>query len=89
MAKEPLQLPHKLILDERKKLTLTGVTEVVSFDSAAVVVHTSLGTLEIQGSELKLKTLLPEGGQIQVEGEISVLEYAQVRSGGGWRRLFG
>lgn len=88
MAKEPLQLPHKLILDERKKLTLTGVTEVISFDSTAVTVHTSLGMLEIQGNDLKLKTLLPEGGQIQVEGEVSSVEYTQPRVG-GWHRLFG
>lgn len=88
MAKETPTLPHKLILDERHKLTVTGVTEVVSFDAGSVVAHTGAGTLVIQGQELKLKTLLPEGGQIQVEGEVSALEYEQPRLG-GWRRLLG
>ena len=41
---------HRLTLSDRKKLTLTGVTEVVSFDEDTVVLNTGLGTLVIQGS---------------------------------------
>ena len=40
---EERHLPHKLTLSERKSLTMTGVTEVVSFDETAVVLRTSLG----------------------------------------------
>ena len=47
--------PHKLTLNERKNLTMTGVTEVVSFEESAVVLKTSLGLLTVQGQELKLK----------------------------------
>lgn len=84
---EPTQLPHKLTLDQRNKLTMTGVTEVVSFDDTIVVLHTSLGTLEVQGQQLKLKTLLPEGGQVTVEGEIDVLSYEEPRQKRGfWGR---
>ncbi|MBR5529246.1 MAG: YabP/YqfC family sporulation protein, partial [Oscillospiraceae bacterium] len=36
MAETELQLPHKLTLNERKSLTMTGVTEVVSFDENTV-----------------------------------------------------
>ena len=43
MASQELQLPHKLTLQERSRLTVTGVTEVVSFDDTAVVLHTVLG----------------------------------------------
>ena len=38
-------MPHRLTLEERSKLTMTGVQEVVSFDDTAVVLHTALGTL--------------------------------------------
>lgn len=82
------QLPHTLTLAERRALTMTGVTEVVSFEENAVVLHTDLGTLIIQGKDLKLKTLSQEGGQIAVEGHISALNYEEPRLG-GWRRLFG
>ena len=42
---EQFAMPHKLVLNERKLLTVTGVTEVVSFDDATVIAHTELGTL--------------------------------------------
>ena len=67
---EELMLPHKLTLEGRSKLTMTGVTEVVSFDENAVFLHTTLGDLLVQGEELKLKTLSVEGGQVSVEGKI-------------------
>ena len=62
------QLPHELELKERRELTMTGVTEVVSFEEHAVVLRTALGTLIVQGRELQLKTLSLEGGQVAVEG---------------------
>lgn len=88
MAEE--QLPHKLTLDQRKKLTMCGVTEVVSFDEETVVLKTCLGTLVIQGQQLKLKALTPDGGQVAVEGHIGALNYEEPRSSSGWlSRLFG
>ena len=89
MAQEPLQLPHKLILNERKDLTMTGVTEVVSFDDTTVVLRTSLGTLVVQGKQLQLKNLSQEGVQVAVEGYIDALTYEETRQGGIMRRLFG
>ena len=83
-------LPHKLTLDERKSLTMTGVTEVVSFDDASVVLHTALGTLLVQGRELQLKQLALDGGSVAVEGHISALSYEEPRQSGGWlSRLLG
>ena len=88
MAEESL-LPHKLSLNERKNLTMTGATEVISFDENAVVLKTSLGTLTIHGRQLQLKNLSLEGGQVAVDGVISALIYEENRPSGGLRRLFG
>ena len=83
-------IPHCLTLRERRELTMTGVTEVVSFDDTAVVLQTSLGTLIVQGKELQLKTLSLEGGQVGVDGSVSALAYEEPRQAAGWkRRLFG
>ena len=83
-------MPHKLCLNERRQLTMTGVTEVVSFDDTTVVLQTSLGTLIVQGKELQLKTLSLEGGQVEVDGSVSALAYEEPRQAAGWkRRLFG
>lgn len=86
-----VQLPHKLTLNGRSSLAMTGVTEVVSFDDSAVILKTSLGTLVVQGRELQLKTLSVEGGQVAVEGNISALTYEEPRQQkGGWlNRLLG
>ena len=81
------QFPHKLTLQERKSLTMTGVAEVISFDESLVVLNTSLGVLTVQGQELKLKTLSLEGGQVAVDGSVSALIYEEPRQSGGWRRL--
>ena len=90
MGDERMQLPHKLTLNQRQQLSMTGVSEVVSFDDTAVVLQTNLGTLTIHGRDLQLKNLSLEGGQVAVDGTISALVYEEPRQGGGWmRRLFG
>lgn len=77
----PAQLsrpPGKLVLDARKKLTLTGATEVVRFDEDLVELNTDLGPLLIEGSGLKLKCLSLEDGTIVVEGDLLGLHYDNI-----------
>ena len=89
MADNQIQLPHKLTLNERSHLTMTGVTEVVTFDENAVILKTGLGTLVVQGRELQLKTLSPEGGQVVIAGKITSLVYEEPRPVGFFKGLFG
>lgn len=89
MVQEKPQLPHKLTLNQRKSLTMDGVTEVVSFDDTAVILRTALGVLSVHGQELQLKTLSVEGGQVAVEGTVSALVYEEPRQDGWLRRLLG
>ena len=82
--------PHRLSLNERKELTVSGVTEVVSFDEEAVVLKTSLGTLNVHGRQLQLKNLSTSGGQVEVSGNVAALIYQQSKPSGSWvKRLFG
>lgn len=84
------QIPHKLTLSERKVLTMTGVTEVISFDDTCVVLQTGMGMLTVQGQDLQLKNLSLDGGQIEVDGAVGALIYEEPRQSGGWlRRMFG
>ena len=82
---------HRLVLEQRKSLSVTGVTEVVSFDENLVHLKTQQGVLLIHGEGLSLKTLTQQGGQVAVEGLIKALQYEEVRAaaGGFFRRLFG
>ena len=80
---------HDLTLLGRRALTMTGVTEVVSFDETAVVLQTGMGLLMVHGQELQLKQLSVEGGQVRVDGTISALVYEEPRQSGWLRRLLG
>lgn len=90
MDENRIALPHKLTLNERRQLSMTGVSEVVSFDDTTVVLNTQLGILRIHGKDLQLKTLSLEGGQVAVDGSVSALIYEESQKSGGWlSRLFG
>ena len=84
------EVTQKLVLLQRKVLTMTGAAQVLSFDETAVVLKTELGILTVQGQDLHLKTLSQEGGQVEVDGSISALEFEEPGTPGGWlRRLLG
>lgn len=86
---DEITMPHKLTLNSRKELSMTGVTEVVSFDETCVVLKTSMGLLTIHGQNLQLKNLSLEGGQLAVDGILTAFLYEEPRKGGALRRLFG
>jgi len=86
-----LEHPHKLALDGRNRLTMSGVTEVESFDEQMVVLHTAVGTLVVRGTNLHLQLLSLDGGQVHVDGTVDSMTYEDdVRSSGSFlSRLFG
>ena len=90
MAEDRIRLPHRLTLHERQQLTVTGVSEVISFDENAVVLTTDMGTLLVTGSQLQLKNLSEKDAQVAVVGTVTALSYEEPRPAGGWiRRLLG
>lgn len=86
---QPQKPAHLLSLDNRKKLEISGVTEVESFDDTSVLLHTSCGALLIRGEQLQVKKLSIDGGEVAVHGMICSLAYEQAREHGGFfSRLF-
>lgn len=76
-------LPHNLILEDRKKLVVSGVEDVDSFDEQTVVAYTSVGELMIKGEGLHINKLSLETGELTLDGEIASLTYSENRSGNG------
>ena len=76
----------RLVMEGRRKLTLTGATEVVRFDEEIAELNTALGQLTIEGRELKLKTLSLDTGTVVVEGELIGLGYQEPRRKRGFLR---
>lgn len=90
--KEPQRDPwegHSLRLDQRNRLTVTAVKEVLRFDAQAIVLRLEAGLLLIQGDSLTLKQLAPEDGRLEVRGEVHTMRYEQAPAKGLMRRLLG
>lgn len=83
-------MPHNLVLEDRRLLTLSGVSDVDSFDEETVVVFTDMGELTIRGADLHINRLSVEIGELTVEGKISALIYSQdaAPKGGFFSRVF-
>ena len=79
MMDNSIRLPHKLTLNERSNLSVSGVSEVVSFDDTAVVMRTDMGLLTVHGQQLQLKNLSLEGGMVAVDGKVAALIYEEPR----------
>ena len=66
---------QNLILENRKKLSISGVNDVLSFDDQVVMIETELGLLTVKGENLRINKLSIDTSEVIVEGEISFLSY--------------
>ena len=69
------QNTHTLTLENREKIFLSGIDEVVSFDERSIVLNTVLGAMSIEGERLHVLSLSLETGQITVEGHVDAIFY--------------
>lgn len=67
---------HSCHLKDRAAVTLTGISEVVSFDENQVIVDTDLGLLILKGRDLHISRLTVEKGEADVEGQVDSLVYS-------------
>ena len=68
---------QNIILENREKLTLSGVLDVLSFDDQVVIVQTELGLLTIKGERLKITKLSLDTADVIIDGEINNLAYSE------------
>ncbi len=84
---------HRLQLDGRSDLRLTGVREVTAYDAYSATLETVCGTLVVGGSGIRVKDFSTETGEARIEGEVEYLQYQERRRSerqeGFLRRLFG
>ena len=86
-------MQHRLELDGRERLLVTGVEEVERFDEEEIVMNTTAGVLVVGGNQLHIGKLNLDGGELHVDGAIHTLLYEDMGPAGGQggllRRLFG
>ncbi|MCM1228315.1 MAG: sporulation protein YabP [Clostridium sp.] len=66
---------HNVIMEGRKNLTISGVTDVDSFDERIIVLYTQLGELVIKGRDLHINSMSVETGDMTIDGDIWALNY--------------
>ena len=78
---------QNLILENRNKLSISGVLDVLSFDDQIVILETELGLLTVKGENLRINKLSLDTAEVIVDGEIYNLGYSEKdlekKSGGG------
>ncbi|SMC28327.1 sporulation protein YabP [Clostridium acidisoli DSM 12555] len=68
---------NNIILENRKKLSITGVNEVISFNDEIIILTTSLGTLTLKGKDLKMNKLDVQNGDVMITGKINSFVYSE------------
>ena len=66
---------HHVYLKDRKTLELTGIKKIESFDSLEFLIETSLGYLNIKGSDLALVRFDQEKKEVSIKGNIDSMSY--------------
>lgn len=69
-----------LLLENRKRLSLSGILEVISFNDEIIVLNTNLGTLNIKGEGLKMNKLDVQNGEVIVTGQVNSCVYIGTQS---------
>ena len=72
---------QNLILENREKLTITGVVDVLSFDDQIVIVETQLGLLTVKGEDLRINKLSIDSLEVIIEGQIYNMGYSNDDTG--------
>lgn len=73
-AVEPIQ---NIVLESRKKLSISGVIDVFSFDDQIVILETGLGMLTIKGEDLRINKLNIDTTEVIIEGKVDSLAYTE------------
>ena len=63
-----VQMTHEISMKSRKRMSISGVREVIRFDENAVDLSTVCGELSIEGEGLHIGVLDTERGVVTLEG---------------------
>jgi len=78
-----LNVLQNIFLENREKLNVSGVKDVLSFDDQMVIVETELGLLTIKGDNLRVNKLSIDTSEVSIDGTINNLLYSEAEKGIG------
>lgn len=86
-----MELAHNVIIENREKLSLSGVTDVDNFDDGEILLYTSMGDLSVKGKNLKVEAVSVETGDMRVSGQIKALVWGdkdRTKKLGTFKKIF-
>jgi sporulation protein YabP len=66
---------QNVILENRERLSVSGVIDVESFNDEMVIIDTELGVLVVRGEDLHISKLNIDSSELNIEGDIVSCEY--------------
>ena len=69
--------PHRLNMEDRKRIDFTGITDVVSFDPVKVILESDYGHITIKGEGLHVNRLSVEKGELDLDGRVDSICYSE------------
>lgn len=88
MEQNAISKSHKLTLDNRKNISLTGIKDAVGFEPTQVLLESTLGMILIRGNDLKVTRINLEKGEVDVEGQVDSITYSEVKNYGKKGKTF-
>lgn len=76
MEEKSSRRPHKLELYNRERGSITGISDVVSFDENQIILDTDLGLLTVKGKNLHVSRLTLEKGEVDIDGSMDSFAYS-------------
>lgn len=75
MSENKLSHTHSIIMEQCKKINMSGVKEVKGFDEETVLLDTEEGLLTIKGDSLVINDFSATSGELSMEGSVFALAY--------------
>ncbi|MBP3927074.1 MAG: sporulation protein YabP [Clostridium sp.] len=72
--------PHKVELFNRERGSITGISDVVSFDENQIILDTDMGLLTLKGKNLHVSRLTLEKGEVDIDGSLDSFTYSSNES---------
>ncbi len=84
-------ITHKLTLEERNRVSMTGALNVENFEETNMTIETNMGNLILKGNDMHIIKFDTQAGELIIEGEFDNVEYVNSNSkkGGFFARILG
>lgn len=78
---QEISLPHNIVMENKQKLTATGILDVGTFDEGKIILFIEDDTLIIEGDDLHIQKLDVTSGELTIDGEIYGITYTGMPQG--------